>query len=220
MLVKLGEHAGSSTAVLVRAAESMTAAMIAELKGDMLSLPELVKEYLNFGAKLVEVALSDVVYSNVMPTMLEMAMGVLSCDNGDLINTAAGFMQGALQHGANAPPPAAVAQGAGAAGANCVVTWLGTGEKLTAQLMQAMIVTCPQTEVDLIAELLKSMALLLGPQAFQIIGALVTNPAFPAPHVAMDTRVKFVQTLQQTVESTYKFTFACTDFSTLCRTRK
>ena len=101
LLGKLCEHVSdTSTAMLVRAAESMTAGMVAELKGDLLSLPELLKEYLNFGCELIHVALSEVVYSNVMPTMLEMAMGAVGCDIADLVSHAAGFLQGVLQQGA------------------------------------------------------------------------------------------------------------------------
>lgn len=228
-------HAGAGMPMLVRAGESLTAGMIAELKGDLLSLPELVREYLVFGGGLMHAAeaidrlgvdgkmngsgpqsaVSNLVYSPMMAVMLQAATRAVCCDSYNLAMTAASFLEGALTTGATAVMP----NGAAVGSVNAVVAWLGNGEEVLVQLVHAMVMVCPDSIVDLVAELLKSLMALMGvPRFFQMLGALVASPRFAPQHVPSEARLAFVAKLQAKHDRGYQFVYACTDFSTLCRT--
>ena len=90
-------------------------------------------------------------------------------------------------------------------------------------LLGAIALTCPQTTVDVVGELLKTLSTVLGTDALlALLSAALQSDWFPAKHVPMEARRAFLEKLQQptAMVSSFRCCHACTDFAKVCRANK
>jgi hypothetical protein len=231
LLAKITEFeiTGEITAMLARATEAITPGVVAQLKGDVLAMPDLLCAYFGVGGILMQLAPTDLMNGAAMPVLFELAQGALACYNESILHAACAFLEGAYRAAA-IDSGGAAAGGAGGStgssagkGSNAVVVWLGTGEAAIASLLSAIALTSPQTSVDMVGELLMTLTAVIGPtHMFTMLAAALQSDWFPAPHVPMDARGTFLTKLQtaQTNSSSFRFCWACTDFAKVCRTNK